>query len=472
VSFAAIAPDVTPLRTSRDFRAVFGSRTVAMLGAQATDVALLVQAKQLTNSPLPVGLLGLAEFVPLLVFSMYGGVLADRFDRKALMRWCEPALAACAGLLLVNALLPRPLLWPLYAVAALITSVAAVQRPSFDAAVPRLVPKEQQTAAMALLSMSQTATVLAGSAIGGVLAITPGAYTVYALDAAGFIASFWFLSRLPALPQPQRSRSGNRETVVRDIATSLRYAVSRKDLMGSYLVDLAAMIFAYPNALLPFMAAILHAPWAAGLMFAAPSAGAFIVSATSGWMNRVRRHGVAIAVAAATWGAALAALGLAPDVWVGLLLLAVAGGADEASAVFRSVLWNQTIPDELRGRMAGVELLSFGAGPAAGQLRGGVVARFAGSQVALVSGGLACIAGVAAACLALPSFWRYRAAEPPAPGSSGDSPAHSGTPAVPEVALQDYREVGRCLGWWAGRSGMVSGTTDQGGTARHEGERA
>ncbi|MCW2932846.1 MAG: transporter [Actinomycetia bacterium] len=433
MSFAAIAPDMTPLKTSRDFRAVFGSRTVAMVGAQATDVALLVQAKQLTNSPLPVGLLGLAEFIPLLVFSMYGGVLADRLDRKALMRWCEPALAACAGLLLLNALLPRPLLWPLYAVATLMTSVAAVQRPSFDAAVPRLVPKEQQTAAMALLSMSQTATVLAGSAIGGVLAITPGAYSVYALDAAGFVVSFWFLSRLPSLPQPQ-SRSGNRETVVRDIATSLRYAVSRKDLMGSYLVDLAAMIFAYPNALLPFMAAILHAPWAAGLMFAAPSAGAFIVSATSGWMNRVRRHGVAIAVAAATWGAALAALGLAPDVWVGLLLLAVAGGADEASAVFRSVLWNQTIPDELRGRMAGVELLSFGAGPAAGQLRGGVVARFAGSQVALVSGGLACIAGVAAACVALPSFWHYRAAGPAAPGSSGDSPAGSDAPAVPEVA--------------------------------------
>jgi hypothetical protein len=149
-------------------------------------------------------------------------------------------------------------------------------------------------------------------------------------------------------------------------------------------------------------------------------------------MNRVRRHGVAIAVAAATWGLALGLLGLAPDIWAGLLLLAVAGAADEASAVFRSVLWNQTIPDELRGRMAGVELLSFGAGPAAGQLRGGVVARFTGSRVALVSGGLACIAGVTAACVALPQFWRYRAAGPE--GSPGDP----GIPAVPDVALPDY----------------------------------
>jgi MFS family permease len=438
VGFADIALDVTPLKTSKGYRAVFGSRTVALLGAQATDVALLVQAKQLTNSPLAVGLLGLAEFVPLLVFSMYGGVLADRLDRKALMLWCEPALAVCAGLLLVNALLPKPLLWPLYTIAALITAVAAVQRPSFDAAVPRLVPMEQQTAAMALLSLSQTATVLAGSAIGGILAITPGAYTVYALDAAGFVVSFWFLSRLPSLPQPRRSSSdeGETVTVLGDIATSLRYAVRRKDLMGSYLVDLAAMIFAYPNALLPFLAAILHAPWAAGLMFAAPSAGAFAMSATSGWMNRVRRHGVAIALAAATWGLALGLLGLAPDVWVGLALLAVAGAADEASAVFRAVLWNQTIPDELRGRMAGIELLSFGAGPPAGQLRGGVVARFTGSRVALLSGGLACIAGVAATCLALPQFWRYRA-----PGPAGPA----GTPAVPdvEVALLGYGVSGQ-----------------------------
>jgi MFS family permease len=439
VILADLVLDVTPLKTSRDFRAVFGSRTVALMGAQATDVALLVQAKQLTNSPLPVGLLGLAQLVPLLVFGLYGGALADRLDRKALMRWCEPALAACAGLLLVNALQPRPLLWPLYAVAALMTAVAAVQRPSFDAAVPRLVPLEQRTAAMALLSMSQTVTVLAGSAIGGVLAITPGAYSVYALEAAGFIVSFWFLSRLPSLPQPRRNRCAGRETVVRDIVVSLRYAVSRKDLMGSYLVDLAAMIFAYPNALLPFMAVILHAPWAAGLMFAAPSAGAFVVSATSGWMNRVRRHGVAIAVAAATWGVALGALGLAPDIWTGLLLLAVAGGADEASAVFRSVLWNQTIPDELRGRMAGVELLSFGAGPAAGQLRGGVVARFAGSRLSLVSGGLACVVGVAAACVALPPFWRYRAADPADPGSVADGPAGADVPAVPELALPGDR---------------------------------
>ena len=197
------------------------------------------------------------------------------------------------------------------------------------------------------------------------LAITPGAYSAYALDAAGFGVSFGLLSRLPPLPVQGQASPGRNRAVIGDFLAGLCYAGSRKDLLGSYLVDLAAMIFAYPNALLPFMAALLHAPWAAGLMFAAPSAGALIVSATSGWMGRVRRHGLAIAISAACWGLALAAFGLSPDIWAGLALLAVAGGADMASGIFRSTLWNQTIPDDVRGRMAGIELLSYAAGPPA-----------------------------------------------------------------------------------------------------------
>jgi MFS family permease len=264
---------------------------------------------------------------------------------------------------------------------------------------------------MALLSGSYNVVILVGSSLGGVLAITPGAYSVYALDAAGFVVSFAFLSRLPALPQPGRSRSGQKG-VIGDIGASVRYAAGRKDLLGSYVVDLAAMIFAYPNALLPFMAALLHARWAAGLMFAAPSAGALVVAATSGWMNRVRRHGLAIALAAAGWGAAIAALGVSPDIWVGLACLAMAGGADECSGVFRATLWNQTIPDELRGRMAGIELLSFGTGPPAGQLFTGAVATVSSIRLALVVGGLTCVAGVSAMTAVIGPFRRYRAAAP------------------------------------------------------------
>jgi MFS family permease len=399
---------------------MFTSRTVAYLGSQAAEVALLVQAQRITGSPLVVGTLGLAELVPLVIFGLYGGVLADRFDRRALMRWCEPGLGACAVLLLLNSLLPHPLLWPLYVVAALMMAFASLQRPAFEAATPRVVPRDQLTAAAAIMSLSTNASVLVGSSLGGVLAASPGPWLVYALDAAGFAVSFAMLSRLPKLP-PARSEGGAGEPgeaadgpALRQILVGVRYAVGRRDLLGSYLADLAAMIFAYPNAMLPFLAAQLHAPWSAGLMFAAPSAGAFAVSATSGWMPRVRRHGLAIAFAAAGWGAAMALVGFAPDVYVALACLAVAGGSDECSAVFRDTMWKQSIPDHLRGRMAGIELLSYAAGPPAGQLRSGAVAAVTSVRFSLASGGLACVAAVAGVVVLLPAFRRYTAPAPAA----------------------------------------------------------
>jgi MFS family permease len=447
LSRPSLRPDLSPLRGSRDYRAAFTSRNVVMLGSQAAEVALLVQAKQLTGSPLIVGLLGVAELVPLVVFGLYGGALADRFDRRALMRWCEPGLACCAGLLLVNALLPRPAVWPLFVVSALMMGLASLQRPAFEAALPRLVPPAQLTAALALLSGSQNIGVLLGSSLGGVLAVTPGPWLVYALDAAGFAASFFLLSRLPALPpdpaepgddggsdegsqEGSEEGGGGRRPVLRDILVGLRYAVSRKDLLGSYLADLSAMVFAYPNALFPFMAVLLHAPWATGLMFAAPSAGALGVSVTSGWMGRVRRHGLAIAISAALWGAAMAGFGLSPDIYVALIFLAVAGAADESSGIFRDTLWKQTIPDHLRGRMAGIELLSYAAGPPAGQLRSGVVASLAGMRFSLVSGGFSCVAAVGVVCAALPAFGRYVAAAPAADAV----PAAGAAPAADAVA--------------------------------------
>ena len=404
VKGTALRPDLTPLRSSHAFRFLFASRTVTALGTQASEVALLVQARQLTGSPLAVGLLGVVELVPLVVFGLYGGVLADRFDRRALVRWCEAALTVCAVLLLVNALQPDPAVWPLYTVTTVMVAAASLQRPSLDASVPRLVRREQLTAASALLSLSQSASFLLGSALGGVLAVTPGPWLVYGIDGAGYAVSFWLLTLLPRLPGAAEAS----HAALRGVTSGLRYAVRRQDLLGSYLADLAAMIFAYPNALFPFLAPELHARWATGLMFAAPTAGAFGVTLTSGWMGRVRRHGLAIALAAAGWGLAIAALGLSPDIYVALACLVVAGGADMVSGIFRETLWNQTIPDRLRGRLAGVELLSYGVGPPAGQLRSGVLASLVGTRFSLVSGGLFCVGAVAAISGLLPLFVRYK----------------------------------------------------------------
>jgi MFS family permease len=405
-----LVADITPLRASRDFRLVFASRTVTLFGSQATEVALLVQARQLTGSAVAVGLLGAVELVPLVVFGLYGGALADRLNRRRLIRWCEAGLGGCAALLVINASLPRPGAWPLYVAAAVLMALTSLQRPSLEASVPRIIARDQLTAAVALLSLSANASLIVGTTLGGLLATWPGPRAVYALDVVSFAVSLGFLLRLGPLPAPVsadggapgRGRPGG-------LLSGLRYARGRPELIGSYLADLAAMTFAYPNALFPFMAAELHAPWSVGLMFAAPSAGALAASATSGWTGRVHRHGRAITLAAAAWGLAITGFGLAPDIGAALALLVVAGAADMLSGIFRGTLWNQTIPDSLRGRLAGVELLSYGLGPSAGQIRAGAVASITTPRFSLCSGGLLCVAAVAVVGAALPGFVRYSA---------------------------------------------------------------
>jgi len=389
---------------------VFASRTVTLFGSQASEVALLVQARQLTGSAAAVGLLGAVELVPLVVFGLYGGALADRMDRRRLIRCCEAGLGGCAALLVINASMPRPRAWPLYLIAAVMMALAALQRPSLEASVPRIVPRDQLTAAAALMSLSANASVIVGTTLGGLLATWPGPLTVYVLDAVSFAVSLGFLRWLGPLPAPPAANSDAPGRLrPGGLLSGLRYARGRPELIGSYLADLAAMTFAYPNALFPFMAAELHAPWAVGLMFAAPSAGALAASATSGWTRRVHRHGRAIALAAAAWGLAITGFGLAPDIGAALALLVLAGAADMVSGIFRGALWNATIPDSLRGRLAGVELLSYGLGPSAGQIRAGAVASVTTPRFSLFSGGLLCAGAVAAVCAALPGFVRYSA---------------------------------------------------------------
>jgi MFS family permease len=400
--------DMAPLRDSRDFRLLFASRTVTLLGTIASDVALLVQAKQLTGSTLAVSMLGVAELVPVLIFGLYGGVLADRLDRRRMIRWCEAGLGAGAALLAVNATLPRPELWPLYALASMMTALAALQRPSLDASIPRLVARDQLSAASAIMSVSGNVSMIVGSAYGGVLAAGLGPQVVYGVDAVSFAVSFALLCLVRPLPPPAPD-TRQPALGLRSVASGIRYARGRQELVGSYLADLAAMTFAYPNALFPFMAAALHAPWAVGLLFAAPPAGALAASATSGWTGRVRRHGRGIALAAAGWGLAITGFGLAPDVGIAVACLVLAGGADMLSGIFRDTLWNQTIPDSLRGRLAGVELLSYSVGPSAGQLRAGGIAAITTTRISLWSGGLLCVGGVGLVCLVLPGFTAYRA---------------------------------------------------------------
>jgi MFS family permease len=398
--------DLTPLRESRDLRLLYTSRTVTLLGSAASEVALLLQVKQLTNSPIAVGLLGLAELVSLLVFGLWGGVLADRIDRRRLMGMTEVAMAAAVGLLLVNAVLSRPLVWPLYAIAAALTSLVSLQRPSIDATVPRTVDRDLITATSALLGASTNFALIIGATVGGVLAAEIGAWLVYAIDVLSFAISATCLLLISPAVRRVADRPGEGSALA-SIGEGLRYVARRQELIGSYVVDLAAMFLASSTALLPFLASSLHARWALGLMYAATSIGAVLAAALGGWASRVRRYGRAIAASAAVWGLAMFALGFSHTLVLALLTLVIAGGADMYSGMFRDSLWNRTIPDHLRGRVAGIELLSYGLGPSGGQLRAGAVASLANVRLAIWAGGAACVAAVGVICVLLPGFTAF-----------------------------------------------------------------
>jgi len=396
--------DISPLRSSRDYRIIFVSGLITYLGSMITYVALPFQVAELTGSFVAVGLIGLAELVPLVLFGLYGGALADSVDRKWMVVTTECASGLLVAMLLVNSLLPSPQLWVLYAVAMLLAAVDGLQRPSMEAIIPRVVPHEQMSAAAALNSLRWQLGMIVGPAIGGLLLSAGGAAVAYGVDVATFVVSIVLLLRLRSI----RAASDSSERVsLRHVTEGMRYAWSRKDLLGTYAVDLIAMIFAFPYALFPFLAEDLGGAWTLGLLYSAGAVGSLIVTLTSGWTSSVHRHGRAIVLAAAMWGLAIALVGLTDTLALVLLFLALAGAADMVSGIFRMTMWNQTIPDDVRGRMAGIELLSYSIGPLLGQLRSSTAASLTSLRTSFVSGGILCMVGVGIAAIALPTLWNY-----------------------------------------------------------------
>jgi MFS family permease len=306
-------------------------------------------------------------------------------------------------LLLVNALLPEPRVWVLFVVGALFAVAGALQRPSLDALVPQTVDHAHLAGAAALMSLRWSVGFILGTSLGGLVASYLGVSVAYGIDVVSYVVAFVLLLGLRS-----RGRMSDEGTPgLSSIAEGVRYAWSRKDLLGTYAVDTLAMVLAFPWAVFPFVAEKYGAPWALGLLYAAASVGSTIASLTSGWTTRVHRHGRAIVVAASLYGLAIAGFGLSPTLTLALVFLTLAGAADMVSGVFRQLVWNQSIPDELRGRLAGIELLSYAIGPEIGNARVSLMAQWRGLSVSIASGGILCAAGVLALAAALPTMWNY-----------------------------------------------------------------
>ncbi len=395
--------DITPLRRHRDFRLLFIGRLVSFFGTMITFVAVPYQVYQLSHSTLLVGALGLVELAALIVFAMLGGAMADAADRRTMVLLSEAGLMIGSLFMAANSWLPQPMLWLIFGVTLLWGALDALQRPSLDALLPRLVDRDELAAAGALSSLRGTVGMVAGPALGGVLITLIGLPLTYIVDVATFVVGLACLVLMKAVPPPVDAERPS----LRRVVEGIRYARSRPELVGTYVVDTVAMTFGMPLALFPAIAQGLGGAKVLGILYAAIPAGSFLFFATSGWAHRIHRHGLGVIVAAILWGVAIIGFGVAPGLVGALVFLVLAGAADGMSGFYRRLIWNQTIPDSLRGRLASIELLSYSGGPTLGNFEAGVVATLFSVRASVLSGGILTVIGTVLCAVALPAFRQY-----------------------------------------------------------------
>ena len=385
--------DVAPLRESRDFRWLFAGRMVSNAGNYVAVTAANWQVYQLTHSSLDVGLLTLADSIGMIIGLLAGGILADRYDRRQVLLAVRLPQAALAALMLVNSLLARPGLWPIYVLTLGIGLLSGLGSPAATAVVPALVSSRQLSAAIALNSAGGQLGQLAGPAIGGVLIAGPGLAVCYGIDAAAF--ALFGLAMLAVRPLPPASQDERPGLGLRALGQGLKFVRHSPVVGGMLLVDTSAMLFGMPTALFPALAAEhFHGGSATfGLLTAAPGLGAVIGGATSGWVGHLRRPGVVVIFAGVVWGGAITAFGLVHSLPWALAFLAVAGGGDLISEVLRNALLQRYTPDGLRGRVSSLYLAQVNTAPALGNVEAGTVGQLFSPVVSVVSGGLACVAG-------------------------------------------------------------------------------
>ncbi|WP_327269625.1 MFS transporter [Streptomyces sp. NBC_01218] len=412
----SIFADLTPLRVSPDYRRLWFGNTVSWIGQGMTSLAVSLQVYDLTGSAFSVGLIGFCSLVPLVVFGLYGGAVADTMDRRKLGLGSATGSFLLSLLLLATSVAGVEQVGLLYAIVALQAVCFALNSPARSSMIPRLLPPEQLPAANALGSLTSTTGTLVGPMLGGVIVGWWGYRAAYTVDAVTFTASLYAMWRLPAM-LPDRSHGSTeggtapgtgpgveRRPERASVLEGLRFLGTRPNLRMTFFSDLCAMVLASPKALFPVVAVVWYGGDArtTGLLVAAPAFGALLGGVCSGWLGRVRRHGLAVVCAVACWGAAIAAFGLTRQLWLGIVFLALAGCADTFSMVFRGTMLQAAVPDRMRGRLQGVFIVVVAGGPRLGDFLAGSVADLASPGVAVTGGGIACVVAV----LLLAAKWR------------------------------------------------------------------
>jgi MFS family permease len=408
---SGLLADISPLREHPDFRRLWFGNTVSYIGQQMTAMAVSLQVYAITGSSFYVGLVGLCSLVPLIVFGLYGGAVADAVDRRRLGLVTATGLTVLSVALAAVAVAHLRSVGVLYAIVALQAVCFAMNSPARSSMIPRLLPPGQLPAANALASLAGGVGQMAGPMLGAVLVGLWGYQAAYIIDAVAFTASLYAMWRLPAmLPGEGEGAVRRRPSVIE----GLRYLAARPNLRTTFISDLAAMVLAQPRVLFPAVAGLWFGgdTSTVGLLAAAPAVGALLGSVFSGWLGRVKRQGMAVLFAVGAWGAAIAVFGLTRDLWLALVFLALAGCADTISMVFRNTMLQSAAPDDMRGRLQGVFLVVVVGGPRLGDFLSGSVADAFTPTVAVVGGGLACIAAIALIALFQRSFISYDSRRP------------------------------------------------------------
>ncbi|MBA2404766.1 MAG: MFS transporter [Bdellovibrionales bacterium] len=402
---AIFSLDVSPLKENPNYRWLYISQLISFFGSMITYVAIPFQMYEITGSTFQVGLLGIVQLIPLIISGFYGGALADSFDRRKLVIVTEIAAGVGNLLLMGFALSGSKSTWVLYVLSGLMAIFRGLERPALEALTQQLIKKEEIPKVSSLQSFKTTAGMIMGPAVGGILIASFGIVATYVVDFLTYVVSIYCLLQLKNVPL----LSSKRKADLSSIMDGFRYAFKRPDLIGTYVVDMASMTFAYPNPLFPAMAKGLGGADKLGWLYSSIAIGAFIASLTSGWTHKIAAHGKIITICAFLWCVGIVGFGLSHNFYIALFALGFAGFVDMISGIFRATIWNETIPGEYRGRLASVEMISYSSGPLLGNTFMGAMADGVGFESALMWGGIAGGFLVLILGVGINSFWNYKA---------------------------------------------------------------
>ena len=419
---SSVLSDVRPLRVSAAYRRLWLGQTVSAFGTQMTIVAIAYEVYTLTGSSFSVGLIGLAGLLPLVLGGLYGGALADAFDRRRVTLASALGLWLCSMALVAHSAAGLDSVGLLYLVVAVQSAMFAINSPARSAMLPRLLPAELLPAANALGMGATNLSFTAGPLLGGLLIAWQGVEVVYVVDVVLFVAALYSLVRLPAMPpttSPDAAVGGRKAPGLRSVVEGLRFLRAAPNVRMTFVLDIFAMALAQPRALFPALALTVFAtgPETLGLLQAAPGIGAVLAFLVSGWISRVHRHGLAVVVAICVYGTVVALAGVsafsgAGLLWLCVLMLALSGAADMVSAAYRSTILQTAAPDELRGRMQGIFIVVVAGGPRVGDFLMGSLAALLGEAGAMAVGGALCVAAVLIVALRRRGFLAYDARSP------------------------------------------------------------